>query len=147
MSRGECGEKVEDVDFTCKRGSHVRFARRRFELDGCAAGSQTIAGSAPVALRDAVGEDVGSGFTRGCGELFGTRIVRVDNGDAWSGIAGSIEEETLSSEVVLHCAVVVEMVAREVGEDGDIERDADGAALLESVAWDFRGQLRVAHSA
>ena len=62
------------------------------------------------------------------------RVVRVDDGDARRRIDGAVEEQALGGEVVLHGLVIVEMVAGEVGEDGDVEVDAGHAALVEGVA-------------
>ncbi len=62
------------------------------------------------------------------------RIVRVDDRDARSGIDRAVEEQALGGEVVLHRLVIVEVVAGEVGEDGDVEGDAGHAALVERVA-------------
>ena len=52
------------------------------------------------------------------------RIVRIDHGDARRRVDRAVEEQSLGGEVVLHGLVIVEMVAREVGEDGHIELDA-----------------------
>ena len=60
--------------------------------------------------------------------------LRVDDGDARSGVDGAVEEQALGGEVLLHGLVIVEMIAGEVGEDGDVEVDAGGAALVEGVA-------------
>ena len=65
------------------------------------------------------------------------RIVGVEDGDARRRIEGAVEEKPLGGEVLLHRLVVVEVVAGEVGEDGDVEGDAAGAALVEGVAGDF----------
>ena len=63
--------------------------------------------------------------------------MRVEDRDARRRIHGAVEEQTLGGEVLLHRPVVVEMIAREIGEDGDVEGDAGGAALVEAVARDF----------
>ena len=61
-------------------------------------------------------------------------IVRIDDGDARSGIHGAVEEQALGGEILLHRLVIVEVVAGEVGEDGHVEVDAGSAALVERVA-------------
>ena len=63
------------------------------------------------------------------------------HGDARRGIDRAVEEQALGGEVLLHGLVVVEMVAGEVGEDGDVEVDAGSAALVERVARDFGDQF------
>ena len=68
----------------------------------------------------------------GCNEIWRALIVRVEDSDARSGIDGAIEEKPLGGEVLLHRLVIVEVVAREIGEDGDVERNAESAALVES---------------
>ena len=50
---------------------------------------------------------------------------------------GSVPQPSNSTrfalEIILHRAVVIEMVAREIGEDGNVKRDAKNALLLERV--------------
>ena len=68
-------------------------------------------------------------------------IVRVDDGDARRRIDRAVEEQALGGEIILHRLVVVEVVAGEIGEDGDIEGDAGHAALVEGVAGNFGDEL------
>ena len=49
----------------------------------------------------------------------------IDDCDARGGIDGAVEQEALGGEVLLHGDVVVEMIAGEIGEDGDVEGDAE----------------------
>ncbi len=128
------GKKVENVDFAGKARGELRGAGGGFEVDGGAGGRERVAGGAPVAVADSIGADFGAGVARGGGQFFGARIVRVDDGDARSGIDRAVEEQALGGEVVFHRLVVVEVVAREVGEDGDIEGNSGHAALIERVA-------------
>ena len=78
---------------------------------------------------------------RGGGEFFSARIVRIDHRDARRRIHRSIEEQALGGEIVFHRLVVIEMVAREVGEDGNVKRNSDHAALVEGVARDLGDEL------
>ncbi len=59
------------------------------------------------------------------------------HGDARRRIDRAVEEQALGGEVVLHGLVVVEVVAREIGEDGHVEVDSGHASLVERVARDF----------
>jgi hypothetical protein len=78
-------------------------------------------------------------------------IVRVD--DAAQRMARS-EEHCLRLEVLLHRAVVVEVVVTEVGEDRDVEMDALDPCLDQRVARHLHGDrmtmavglLAVAHT-
>ncbi len=67
--------------------------------------------------------------------------MRIEDSDARRGIDGAVEEKSLGGEVFLHRLVVVEVVAREIGEDGDVERDAVSPALVERVARNFGDEL------
>ena len=93
-----------------------------FEIDGRAGGREPVAGGAPVAHANSVGANLRAGCACGRGQRFASRIVRVDDGDARSGIDRAVEEQALGGEVLLHGLVIVEVVAGEVGEDGDVER-------------------------
>ena len=64
-------------------------------------------------------------------------ILRVDDGQAVG--RERVEEPGLGRGVRLHGAVVVEVVAREVREDGDAEGERGDALLVECVAGDLHG--------
>ena len=69
-----------------------------------------------------------------CGERAAERIVDVDH----RGVEpGPCEQALLGRAVGLHRAVVVEMIAREIGEHREIERDRVDAALVERVRGHF----------
>ena len=105
-----------------------------FQIEDRAGGSERVACGTPVAFSDSVGADLRAGCLRRGGELLGAFVVRVDDGDARGGIDGAVEEQALGGEILLHGLVVVEMVAGEVGEDGDVEVDSGCAALVERMA-------------
>ncbi len=67
--------------------------------------------------------------------------MSIDDCDARCRIDRAIEQQALGCEVVLHGLVIVEMIARQVGENRDIEGDSGGAALGECVARDLGDQL------
>jgi hypothetical protein len=50
-----------------------------------------------------------------------------------------LEQTGLGRAVCLHVTVVVEMIAREIGEHGEIEGDAIHASLVERVRGNFHG--------
>ena len=137
----EGGEQVEDVHFAGETRNDFRGARGRFKIDHRAAGSERVACRAPVALADAVSAHFRAGLARGAGQFFRAGIVGVDDGNPRRGIDGAIEEQTLGREILLHRAVIVEVIAGEVGKHGHIEIDACGAALVEAVAGNFRDQF------
>ncbi len=85
-------------------------------------------------MADSVGANFSAGVASGCGEFFSARIVRIDYSDARRRIDRAIEEQALGGEIVFHRLVVIEVVAGEVGEDSDVERNSDHAALVERVA-------------
>ncbi len=137
VGRGESGEEIEDIDLAGKMGDNACGACGGFEIKCCTAGCEPMADGLPFALADAVSADFSTGATGGSGELLGVLIVGIDYGNAWSRIHGAVEHEAFGGEVFFHGAVIVEMVASEVGEDGHIELDACGAALVECVTGDF----------
>ena len=63
--------------------------------------------------------------------------MRVDHGDARSWIDRTVKEQPLGCKIFFHRLVIVEVIAGEVGEDGYIEVDTGGAALVEGVAGNF----------
>ncbi len=74
-------------------------------------------------------------------QTLGVGIMRIENGYARGRVLGAVEEEFLGGEILLHGLVIVEVVAGEVGEDGDVEWAVRHAALVESVAGDLRDEL------
>ena len=60
-------------------------------------------------------------------------IVLVEDGGAGRRSRGAIEQFAFGGKVILHAAVVVEMVAGQVGKDGDVEIQARNTLLVESV--------------
>jgi hypothetical protein len=53
--------------------------------------------------------------------LLAARVVRVEHGHARRRIDRAVEEQALGGKILLHRLVIVEMVAREVGEDGHVK--------------------------
>ncbi len=52
-----------------------------------------------------------------------------------------LKSNRLAREVILHGAVIIEVVARQVSEDSNVEGDSGDASLIESVAGDFHHKL------
>ena len=79
----------------------------------------------------------------GAGETFGQfatpEIVSIDDQTRTRCVGGDLEELHLRLEILLHRAVVVEMVLREVREDGGGKRQAMSAMLIERVGGDLHG--------
>ena len=96
-----------------------------------------MARGTPVSLADAVGPNFSAGFAGGGGELLRVLVVGVDDCHTRCRIDGAVEHEALGGVVLFHGAVVVEVIAREVGENRNVETDAHCAALIEAVTRDF----------
>ncbi len=96
---------------------------------------------AEVAEADAVSANLRPGFACRFNEFGRPLVVRIQYSDAGCGIDGAVEEKALRGEVLVHRLVVVEMVAREIGKDGDVKRNAISAALVERVARDLGDQF------
>ena len=113
----------------------MRGARGGFEGD-CRRrrreGDSSAARQSPVS--DAISSNLGAGVAGGRGQFRRARIVGIEDSDTWSGIDRAVEKETLGGKVFFHRLVIVEVVASEVGEDGDIEGDSGHASLIERVA-------------
>src|SRR5208283_2334874 len=60
-------------------------------------------------------------------------IVQVKNCGARRVRPAAFEKHLLGAEVVFHCAVVIEMVAGEIGEDSHIKRNSENTLLFKRV--------------
>ncbi len=72
-------------------------------------------------------------------------IVRVHNGAPRWRAAAAGEQAPLGGEVLVEVAVVIEVVAREVGEDGDLKLQTTYALLRQRVRRDFHHRFAHAH--
>ena len=70
MGRRERSQQVEDVHLAGQTRSDFGRARRRFEIEHRAAGSERVACGAPVALADSIGANLGAGLARCRSQLF-----------------------------------------------------------------------------
>ena len=69
------------------------------------------------------------------------RIILVEDRDPGRSSQGAIEQFRLCGEVVLHGAVVIEMIAGEVGEDSHVKMQTGNSFLVESVGGDLHDGL------
>ena len=73
-------------------------------------------------------------------------VVAIEHGVARRRAAGAFEEQLLGGEVGFHVAVKIQMVARQVGEDGGVEVEAVDAAQCQGVGGDLHGDVRAARA-
>ena len=64
-------------------------------------------------------------------------VIDIENGGARRFGSAALEKNLFGAEIFVHGVVVVEMVAREVGEGGGAEAHAVDALLIERVARDL----------
>src|SRR6516165_1064553 len=100
-----------------------------------------MARSAPVADADAIRSHLGPGGTRSRSELGRVRIVGAQHGYARRWVPRSIEHQAFGRQIVLHGAVIVEVVACEIGENGHVKIDSLSPTLIEGVAGDFHNEF------
>src|ERR1035438_2942546 len=71
-------------------------------------------------------------------------ILVIEHGYAGRSSAGACEEQLLGGEVGVHVAVKIQVVARQVGEDGSVEVETVDAAEGEGVRGHLHGDVRPA---
>ena len=69
-------------------------------------------------------------------------IVKVDDGGSRRLRARSLEENRLGREIIFHRAVIVEMIASQIGEHGYIEWNSKGPLLLQRVRRNLHHRFR-----
>ena len=114
-------------------------ARIEFELDAARRqrdvhGAHEPGGGARVRLVAAAGDDQPAAAARIDGELAAERVVDVDHARLQ---VRAREQPRLGGAVVFHGAVIVEMIARQVGERGGAEAHGADARLVERVRGHF----------
>ena len=144
---GQSSERVVHIEIADERRANEKAAAFRVELELRPGHVVTdvvrteVAADAETVFDDATG--AGEAF-----DQFATpKIVRIDHQRGTRRVSGDFEELHLGLEVLLHRAVVVEMVLREVGEDGGGKRQAMSAMLIERVRRNFHRASAAAMSA
>ena len=137
MKHGGHREEVRDVVATEQRRDDLRTAIRQDEVEALPRGGCRQVLGTHVALSDAVGNDAPG---RSPGNHAGAGlIVKIDHCAAQ---ARPREEPLLGRRVGFHASVVIEVVTREVGEDGDIDTRAVQAPLLDADRTRLEGTGR-----
>jgi hypothetical protein len=83
-----------------------------------------------VRRAEAVGENLATCAARDVDQALAERVIGVDHSDFQ---LRPREELRLGCAVGGHRAVIIEMIARQIGEQGDIERHAADASLFDAV--------------
>ena len=96
-----------------------------------------------VTAGESIGEDVGLLLAE-LDEALPVFIFYVDDAGARRLRSRALKENCLGGEILFHRAVVVEMIAREIGKDGDVEGNAVNALLLERMGGDFHHRFGAA---
>ncbi len=127
------GEHVVEVVHADERGRHGHLPAGIDDPGLDALLGETVAGDPDDGGRL---EPVGDGLHRQLGdELLSPGIVHVD--DRGDPLVVQEEELLLRLEIILHGMVVVEVLAAQVREDGDIEADAPDPLLFQRVGGDL----------
>jgi hypothetical protein len=138
---GEGGEGIVDVEVTDEGETDEVIATTGGEGEGGAGGGELDFGGAEVSAGGEAGGEGRGGWGEAIEEAAPETVIKVDDGA--TGAAGAeaefLEKEGFGGEIVLHVAVVIEVVLGEVGEDGGVEFDGIDAVLDQGVAGDFHG--------
>ena len=134
---GGRGKHVVDIYFTDERGPYIELAGGCRHLKAAAARGDFEMLDVEVTGGQAVRENCGAFFVCEFEQLAAVFVIGIEDRGARGFGAAAFEQKPLGAEVIVHGAVVVEMIAREVGEDGDVEGDSEYALLREGVRGDF----------
>ena len=141
---GESAEGIVDIEVANVGEANEEAAAFDFEFEG-GAGEITADVDGAVVGLDAVTEaDDAAGGLVASDEFAAPEVVAIDDEVAVALGGDDLKETDFGSEVVLHAAVVVEVVLSEIGEDGGLEGEAVGALLVEGVGGDFHGAAAAA---
>ena len=89
-------------------------------------------------------EAVGDGPARQADQALAVGVVHIDDARARGARAGAFEQAALGGEVLLEGLVKIEMVAREIGEDGGGEPATPQAIQRQRVRTGFQHGVRAA---
>lgn len=131
------GEHIVDIHSADQWGPDCDVARRHCHLKATAASCEMERLGVEVSRGKAIGEHDGTVPLRLLQKLSAVLVVHIENGGARRTGAAALEQNLLGAEVVIHGAVVVEMIASEIRKHGDVKWNSEDALLFEGVRRDF----------
>src|ERR1035438_8408248 len=135
-------QDVVDVDLAQQRRFHheARFAALHFETQPLQVG-----GDVPRAHRGALSESEPQHFAL-AREFHAAApfVIAVQHGPSGRPRDGAGEQQLLGGEIILHGVMEIQVVAREIGEDGRVESQAVNAAQRQGVRRHFHDCMRAA---
>ena len=132
-SRQSC-QQVVNVHLAGQPRCHLGSPGRCLQFKNRPARRERISGRAPVAFADSVGTNLRARPHGGSTQPLAARVVRIDHSHARRRINRPVKQQPLGREVLLHGLVIIEVVLREIGEDGHVESHSGSAPLVERVA-------------
>ena len=141
---GSCArsQQIIDIDASGKAGGDGDNSVRGDHGEAHARGLHLQTVGAKVALAQAVGvEQLRTCGERGLFQAGAVFIVNVEDGRARRWSSRAIEELSFGGKVFLHAAVIIEMVAGKVGEDGHIEMKPEDPLLVKGVGGNLHHRL------
>ena len=130
----EHAEQVRSVERADQTRVDLALAPRRLDREGEARAARGEVRADDVCGPEAVGQYLAAAAARRVDQALTERIVGVDHAEAQ---ARPGEELRFRRAVRGHRSVVIEMIARKVGEQRDVEGDAVDASLIEPVRGDL----------
>ena len=137
VGRGGRSENVVDVHFSEHRREERKHSIGSDHVEARSAGSDLDFLGVEIAGAPTIGKDFRPGIFAEFDELRAVFIVGIDHGSARRLGPAAFEKNALGVEILFHGAVVVEVIAGEIGEDRDVEWDGKHALLRERVRRDF----------
>src|SRR4029077_8068418 len=144
IQRDACGygrEQVVDIvathewranfDLACRRiGDEIESSQRERKFFGCNLGSRS--------------QPIGYGLLCDVAELLAIGVVNIDDAAARRSRAGTLKQASLGGEIILHGVVEIEMIARQIGENGNGKAAAPKTIEGQRVRTAFQNRVRAA---
>src|ERR1700739_4558 len=132
-SRSSGSQNVIDVDPADQRRLNLYAACRRDQIKFSAVLLQVDICRFEVAILDSIEDDFLVERFAALAQALAVFVIGVDHGSAWRTCSTAQKQNALGFKVAVHALVVIQMVAREVGEDRHFIRHTPDAFLRQRV--------------
>ena len=133
IAGGRRSQDVIHIDAPDERREDGNLLLRRGHVEARSVWADVHLLGVEVAALPPIGQHDGATLTAERGQLRAVFVVKV--GDCRTRCIGAtaFEQNSLGGEVFVHRLVIVEMIASQVGEDGDVEGHAEHAFLRQGM--------------